>query len=150
MRPPTWIPLLLVVLLTQLCGCRNAFGPEQPPTTSVSGRVHLGEIPLTQGWVEMVPVDGTLGRLCSAAISSDGTFSAVHVPVGRIGVRLAGPRPPSTNDRIVEQFVNYARQQSMIRLEIKADANPPLDLDLRREAQGWRDRSVAIQKKLVE
>jgi hypothetical protein len=63
-------------------------GPEKMVTTTVLGSVSLGGKPVSQGWIEFVPVDGTVGRMRSARIQKDGSFHATKVPVGINLIRL--------------------------------------------------------------
>lgn len=83
------------ILLGLLSGCREELGPEQFNTTRVIGKIVVGGRPVDKGWIEFLPADGTVGRLRSAPIRTDGTFEAERVAVGwnRIGlvnVPLAG------------------------------------------------------------
>lgn len=78
----------MAVLLA--CGCREELGPEIMPTALVSGRVVRSGVPVRGGWVEFLPVEGTVGRLTSARIGPDGRFSSSSVPVGTLGLRIVG------------------------------------------------------------
>ncbi len=135
-----WIDLLLFVACLLVNGCRDVIGPEQMATTTVSGRVHVSGKPFTQGWIEFMPVDGTVGRLRSAAIGPDGSFSAQKVAVGTVGIHLAGPRPPSSGDDLTDRYLMQLRRGYPSRVQIKSDRNPPLDLDLHRMANEELER----------
>ena len=63
-------------------GCRDVLGPEKMPVATVDGKVSQRGKPVTRGWIEFVPVDGTVGRMRSAPLHPDGTFHATKVPVG--------------------------------------------------------------------
>lgn len=76
-----WIPGLLLLL----AGCREELGPEQFETSRVSGILRVsgrsaGEV--WKGWIEFIPVDGTVGLLRSAPIRPDGSFEVEGVSVG--------------------------------------------------------------------
>jgi magnesium transporter len=79
------IPLLLA--LSGL-GCSEELGPERPPTTSVLGKVTIGQGIASGGWVTINPDSGVRGNLTIAPIQPDGTFKADRVPVGRVIVTL--------------------------------------------------------------
>ena len=153
MRRPSWFPWVLVGI-APLCGCRNAFGPEPLPTTTVSGRVHLGDASVTHGWVEMMPGEGTLGRLRSAAIRSDGTFSAEKVPIGQIGIRISGADIPKTSESIVANNLPLLMRGHFIRRTVEAGGKTVLDLDLRKEAYEVerirQERRLAAQPESVQ
>ena len=84
-------------------------------------------MPVTRGWIEFVPVDGTVGRMRSAPLLADGTFHATKVPVGLNLVRLVNvdydPKVlgPMANDlrRVFGAFT------SPIRRKIALGRNPP-------------------------
>ncbi len=74
--------LAFLALLLLPSGCREEFGPVRFKTTRVVGVVRIGNRPVSGGWIEFLPVAGTVGNLRSAAIGPDGTFEVDHVPVG--------------------------------------------------------------------
>jgi hypothetical protein len=88
-RLDLWLPRVITCSLA-LCslGCHDALGPEKMVTTTVLGSVSLGSKPVSQGWIEFVPVEGTVGRMRSARIQKDGSFHATKVPVGINLIRL--------------------------------------------------------------
>jgi hypothetical protein len=65
-----------------LAGCREELGPVAFPTTRVSGVVREGGRPVSGGWIEFIPVEGTVGNLRSAPIARDGRFEVSQVAVG--------------------------------------------------------------------
>jgi hypothetical protein len=79
-------PLFLLPLAG--CGCGSALGPERFRTVKVSGRIVEGREPVKGGWLEFIPVDGTVGNQRSARIQSDGSFEADRVAVGENALRL--------------------------------------------------------------
>src|SRR5215212_6208285 len=73
-------------------GCGEELGPEPMPTARVAGRVRIGDRPVRGGWVEFMPVEGTVGRLRSAPLGPDGRFADDRVAVGTNAIRLVAPR----------------------------------------------------------
>jgi hypothetical protein len=71
-----------LVAALSLAGCREELGPVAFPTTRVSGVVREGGRPVSDGWIEFFPVDGTVGNLRSAPIAADGRFEVAQVAVG--------------------------------------------------------------------
>lgn len=118
-------------------GCGRAIGPEAMPTTTLRGRIHLEGRPVVRGWVEIVPVDGTVGRLRSAPIAADGGITAEKIPVGHVAIRLAGPPPIRTGERGMDRFLDLARRVPVFRREAQPGENLPVDLELRREQAGF-------------
>ena len=71
----------LVLVLLSLCslaptvtGCGKVLGPERMPVASVSGVVREGRRPVGGGWIEFIPVDGTIGNQRSARLHADGSY----------------------------------------------------------------------------
>ena len=128
-----WNPPALALLALATSGCGHAWGPEEMPTTAIVGRIHFGDQEVTRGWLEIVPVDGTRGRLRSAPIRADGSFRAERVPVGRVAIRLAGPPLPVGQGHPFEDF----RRQYLIRRAIAPAPSPPIDIDLWAERREW-------------
>jgi hypothetical protein len=87
-RRVSWLSLLALACLAGSSGCANALGPERMPISSVAGRVTENGRPVRGGWIEFVPIDGTVGKLRSARLNADGTFQADKVSVGLNLVRL--------------------------------------------------------------
>ncbi len=71
-----------------LVGCSEEWGPEAIPHTTAEGVVSYSGRPVDRGWVELMPIDGTLGDLTSARIGPDGSFRFDRAPVGELAVRL--------------------------------------------------------------
>src|SRR4051812_3025916 len=109
-------------------GCREELGPVPKPTTSVRGFVRAGGKAVGGGWIEFLPVEGTVGDFRSAPIGPDGSFAADRVAVGvnQIGVVAA------TADRLLaRRFQTY---RSPIRRAIPGGPSTVLNLDLIEEA----------------
>jgi hypothetical protein len=86
--------LAILPVLALVAGCADALGPEPMETTRVTGRIRYGTDPVRGGWVEFMPIQGTIGLMRSAPIRPDGTFSAEKVPVGEVAVGInAAPIP---------------------------------------------------------
>lgn len=72
-------------------GCADELGPVPFPTASVSGKVVSAGSPVGGGWLEFLPVEGTIGNFRSAPLGRDGSFSMDRAPVGRVAARLVHP-----------------------------------------------------------
>ncbi len=124
----------IAILVMTLPGCGRALGPERSETASVQGRVHLRETPIALGWVEFVPIEGTIGRLRSAKLRADGTFAATEIPVGRVAIRLAGPPLPRTGEPGIDNFLFMCRRQPLIHKSIPRSGIGDMEINLRDEA----------------
>jgi hypothetical protein len=126
---PRW---LRAVGLSWLClflpGCRNALGPEKMPVATVDGRVTERGRPLSVGWIEFVPVDGTVGLLRSARLRPDGTFHATRVPVGLNLIRLVNVDIDPRARRVFGAF------NSPIRRTIAEHPDKSIEIDIIDEA----------------
>jgi hypothetical protein len=110
-----------------LAGCSEELGPETMPVTRVQGRVTEGGRPLSRGWVEFFPVEGTIGNLRSARIETDGAFETDGVAVGQNLVRFV-------NADIRKDLGIFTEFRSPIRRLIPANSAEPLRIDLVDEA----------------
>jgi hypothetical protein len=125
-RLDLWLPRVVTCLLA-LCslGCHDALGPEKMVTTTVLGSVTQGAKPISQGWIEFVPVNGTVGRMRSARIQKDGTFHATKVPVGINLIRLVNT--DIENFDLRHGFGSFA---SPIRRKITDRSDPRIQIDV--------------------
>ena len=114
--------------LFMMGGC-DAVGPEPIVTTTITGRFHMGDRPINQGWIQVVPVEGTLGTLRSAPLDGQGRFRIDKVPVGRVAFGFGGPYPSLTSDRSGDEFLFKAYNLYVVRMTISANS-PSLDIDL--------------------
>jgi hypothetical protein len=119
--------LVLVLILTTLAGtsCHEELGPEHFPVTSLSGVVVEGQDPVQGGWIEFIPIDGTLGDVRSASIGADGSFQADKVPIGLCAIRLVNARILAPGAALV-----FGRLNSPIRRVIPAGSREPMKIDL--------------------
>jgi hypothetical protein len=124
---------LLLGLIFVAAGCSEELGPERLPVTRISGIVREGSQPVTGGWIEFIPVDGTVGNLCSAKLDADGLFHANRVAIGVNLIRLVNT-PLSTPGAamVVGAF------QSPIRREIAAQPTEPISIDVVEEMIRYR------------
>lgn len=120
-------PLSILAVAAFSVGCVEELGPLHSPTASVSGRVTVGGRPVSGGFVEFLPIDGTVGRLRSVAIEPDGSFVTDRVAVGLNGVRVVGIRP---HDRRIFPLT----QSHAIRRTIDPGAETRIELELLTEA----------------
>jgi hypothetical protein len=77
-------------VLALAAGCAEELGPEPMITTTVTGVVREGHRPVGGGWIEFVPIAGSVGVLRSAPIQPDGRFVVERVAVGMNGIGLLG------------------------------------------------------------
>ncbi|MGO9465788.1 MAG: hypothetical protein ACLQIB_48125 [Isosphaeraceae bacterium] len=92
-------------------GCAKVVGPERMPVTALSGVVTEGRRPVGGGWIEFIPVDGTIGTLRSARLNTDGSFQAKGVAVGVNLVRIvSAPIESPAIARFVGSFASPIRR----------------------------------------
>src|SRR4051812_41549918 len=109
---PSLLARLTVLLALGASGCGEELGPERFPTTRVSGSLTEGGRPLSSGWIEFIPVEGTVGNLRSGWIQPDGSFNVDGVAIGENAVRLvfAGIRIRG-GDQLFGQFGTPIRKR---------------------------------------
>jgi hypothetical protein len=135
-RPRLRTRLDLFVLLwmsVTAAGCSEELGPERFLVARISGVVREGSRPVARGWIEFIPVDGTVGNLCSAKLGADGSFSADRVPIGVNLIRLVNT--PLTTPGAINLVGAF---QSPIRREIVARPTEPLSIDIVEELIRYR------------
>ncbi len=120
----TWRVSTALMLAWVLSGCAEELGPEKFVTTRVRGTVSFGKKPVTKGWIEFWPADGSVGVMRSAPIQPDGSFDATRVPVGRNAVGFIGT---NLSRRVGPEF--YILGQKIKRV-IPAGPNSELQIDL--------------------
>ena len=118
---------ILLTACLAVAGCSEELGPERIPRTVAEGVVRFSGRPLDRGWVELQPLDGTLGDICSTRIRPDGSFRFDRAPVGKVAVRLV--------DVPIElpQAVWILRNGSPIRRETVLPPGPPMIIDVYEE-----------------
>jgi hypothetical protein len=99
----------------------------------VRGTVREGTRPLSDGWIEFFPVNGTVGNLRSARLRADGSFEADGVAVGENLIRFVNAQIESP--RGAQLFASYS---SPIRRVISDRPAPPVEVDLVEEAIRYR------------
>jgi hypothetical protein len=119
--------MALAISVWGISGCSEELGPESMPVTRVIGSVTEGGRPLSKGWVEFFPVDGTVGNLRSAPLRSDGSFDADGVAVGQNMIRLV-------NAGIRKELGIFSTFQSPIRRRVPVKPGDPLRIELVDEA----------------
>jgi hypothetical protein len=126
---PSLSARLTVLLLVTMSGCREELGPETFPIAQVTGIVTEGSRPLNRGWIEFVPVDGTVGNLRSGWIQPDGSFQVDRVAIGENAIRLvhAGIQLPQFQE-LVGNF------STPIRRSIQARPTKALKIDVLEES----------------
>jgi hypothetical protein len=116
----------LSVILLSVSGCSQEIGPEPMRGAPLSGRVILRGGPLSGGWLEFLPVEGTVGRLRSARIGPDGTFRADGVAEGTVAIRVVGAALPP-------EYATPFGQIYLIRREVPPGGSADLVIDLDEE-----------------
>jgi hypothetical protein len=139
-------PLLLIWVSLAAGGCTEELGPERLPVARVSGVVREGSRPVGGGWIEFIPVDETVGNLCSAKLGVDGSFNAKSVAVGVNLIRLVNaPLKTPGASQLVGAY------QSPIRRKIVAEPTEPLSIDvvdelIRHQSSRLRPATLPSQK----
>ena len=110
-------------------GCSEELGPIPIRMAVVKGVVREGTRPVSRGWIEFYPVNGTVGNLRSARLNADGSFEATGVAVGENLIRLENA--PKDSLGASPLFRAYG---SPIRRVIQNQPAAPLDIDLVEEA----------------
>jgi hypothetical protein len=104
------------------------------PVARVHGRVRQGFRPVSGGWIEFIPVEGTVGNLRSARLHGDGSFEADGVAVGRNLIRLVNaPIEPPGLARL------FGATFSPIRRQIPPKSGERLDVDVLEEARKFSE-----------
>jgi hypothetical protein len=127
----------LTGLLAVSAGCREELGPVTFPRTRVTGEVREGGQPVAGGWIEFVPVEGTVGNLRSAPLSREGRFTVSGVAVGKnlIGLVNAPVRMPGGRQR-------FHSQASPIRRVIPRGPSSTMVIDLLDEAIRYQAAAI--------
>lgn len=115
-----------------LPGCAEELGPEAIPRTSATGVVLLSGRPVERGWVELQPVDGTLGDIVSTRLRPDGTFRFDRAPVGEVCIRLIDVPLGSTGAYWV------FRNNSPIRRTTQSPPGPPMTIEVVEELMRYQ------------
>jgi len=132
--PVVWLVWMSVLsIVPGVSGCARVRGPERMPVAAVSGVVTEGRRPVAGGWIEFIPVDGTIGKLRSARLNADGSFEAKGVAVGVNLVRIVSARIGSP---AIAQLVGSFG--SPIRRVVSEEDRQPLAIDLLDETMRFR------------
>jgi hypothetical protein len=103
-------------------GCSEELAPLEYESRTVSGQVAFQGKPVSNGWVEFVPMGGTVGNIRTARIASNGRYAARGVAVGRHRVKIVGADPPLPDA--------YSTDDTTLRCEVRAQGENALDLVL--------------------
>jgi hypothetical protein len=154
------VGLALLLGAVALCGgCSEELGPVPMPVTRVRGVVKEGDRPISGGWIEFIPIDGTVGNLRSARVRPDGKFDADRVAIGTNAIRLVdapieSPSHIALFSRL--RWASLARGEdsrirtktparlfmpfaSPIRRVIGTDTSAPLEIDVVEEAMRFEN-----------
>jgi hypothetical protein len=124
--------LMMAGLGFLVTGCGEELGPVPIQVAHVRGVVREGARPVSGGWIEFYPVDGTVGNLRSARLRSDGSFEADGIAVGENLIRFVNAHIESPSG--AQLFGSY---QSPIRRVIADRPDPPLEVDLVEETMRY-------------
>ncbi len=80
--------VLIVGLGLLMPGCSEELGRTPMRSTRVKGVIRNGAHPVSGGWIEFYPVNGTVGNLRSARLHADGSFEAEGVALGENLIRF--------------------------------------------------------------
>ena len=120
-----------------LTGCEQELGPTPLHLVEVRGVVRDDHRPVSGGWIEFFPVNGTVGNLRSARLQPDGSFKADGVAIGENLIRLVNSRIESPG--AAQLFGSYS---SPIRRVITDQSATSLDVDLVQEAIRFQKRNT--------
>jgi hypothetical protein len=121
-------------------GCSEELGPIPLRVTRVKGVVTEEGYPISGGWIEFVPVDGTVGNPRSARLHADGSFEVDKVAVGVNLIHLL--HAPFRSAATARLFSPYT---SPIRRVIPEQPGRFLRIDLAEEAiHSYRSQGRAI------
>ena len=115
------VPLALFILAT---GCGKVLGPESFKTTRVTGTIHAGTKTYDNGWIEFVPIEGTVGVMRSGRIHPGGTFEVDRVALGTNSVGIFGANFSREYNSVFNTL------STPIRRKITDSSTTPLDIDL--------------------
>lgn len=131
-RPDRSIATAALAGFLALAGCSEEWGPEVIPHTTAEGVVLVSGRPADRGWVEILPIDGTLGDLTSARLKPDGSFRFDRAPVGEVAIRLVDvPLGASTPLWVF-------RNNSPIRRTTQSPPGPPMTIEMVEELIRYR------------
>ena len=121
---------MTIASLAIVCsGCSEETGPTRYPVESgqVTGRAIVGGIPISGGWIELIPTDGTAGDLRSSPLAPDGSFAIDRAPAGVVSVRIVNA-PANLESRIPQDVrISFA---SLVRLKIEPNRENRVVIDV--------------------
>lgn len=142
-RRLAWLcSIVLVGVIVCTTGCSKVFGPEHMRVTRVTGVVKIRRDPVKSGWIEFIPIENTVGKLCSAKIQKDGTFEATHVAVGLNLIRLA--HAPLGASGAQKLFGSY---HSSIRRVVRENSAEPIFIDVVDELMRYERQINGVESK---
>ncbi|HEY2159652.1 MAG TPA: hypothetical protein VGH33_28770 [Isosphaeraceae bacterium] len=146
LRPPA---IGVALIAATLGGCANELGPESFPSSRVEGTIRIAGRPVSSGWIEFLPAEGTAGNLRSAPILRDGTYGVDGVPRGRVVVRLVGVYgPPIPTSLGPVELATFRSFLSPIRRAIDAQPTSHVDLELASEAEAHQRRRLEASRQM--
>ena len=134
-----WVRSLSICSVLLISGCTDELGPVRLETTRIVGIVREGLTPVHGGFIEFVPIDGTVGNMHSSPIGSDGTFAVDGVAVGTNAIGLAalkGSMPSTLTAR-------FGTLHTPIRRTIKPGPSTDMIIDLYEEIARFQNEREA-------
>jgi hypothetical protein len=108
--------IICLALSASGSGCSEELGPVSAAKARVSGRVVYQGRGVEGGWIELIPVDGTVGTLRTAPVGRDGRFEMSGVAVGKNAIRLV--HPPMT---MFGRTVTIARDEPSLLIDMNEE-----------------------------
>ena len=121
------LKLGFLTILSIVSGCSEEMPGTRFPLANVQGKVVRDGKPLTNGWVEYVPVDGGKGVFRSGPIELDGMYQMTGLGPGLHVVRVVVPR-----DKSIFPFDQFF---SPIRRTLTSDSVQTYDINLNEESK---------------
>jgi hypothetical protein len=116
-------------------------------TTRVVGKITNAGRPVTSGWVEFLPVDGTIGNLRTAPIATDGGFTIDRAPVGRVAVGLTAIPGDLIRTALGPYHLRAFRFNSTpIRRSIPPGAESQVEIELSLEAYKGLEQQIELSR----
>lgn len=122
--------MMTIAWLALVCsGCSEETGaPPYPGATGrVTGRAIVGGIPISGGWLELIPTDGTAGDLRSSPLGPDGSFAIDRAAAGAVAVRII--HPPTNLESRIPRDVRLSFS-SLVRLQVEPNREERVVIDV--------------------
>ncbi len=102
-----------------MLGCSEEWRDVSISTTTVNGRITYRGRPISGGWIELLPAEGSLGYLRSSPLDADGRFQIERVSEGVHVVRVVNPPFSLTSVGPVEARSRFETPMSPARVMVR-------------------------------